>query len=155
MEESPRSPEGREAAETLEQEMGRRSVAEAMRPLRDRTPSSSSSVAGPVTHRLVAEACDTLVREKHQASPPEWPGNTGPLANVNQAWKGERETLREPPSIQRKTVSTPRSGGEGSPRRPEPDWSRPPQSGNSGRPRPWRSSWEAEQARGIATGIVH
>ena len=35
MEESPRSQEGRVAAATLEQEMGRRSVAEAIEPLRD------------------------------------------------------------------------------------------------------------------------
>ena len=44
----------------------------------------------------------------------------GPPANVNRAWKGKTETLREPPSVQRKTVSTPRSGGEGSPPKPEP-----------------------------------
>ena len=47
--------------------------AKAMLPLQDWTPGSLSSVSGPVTHRMVAEECDTLVREKHQASPPKWP----------------------------------------------------------------------------------
>ena len=73
-----------EAAETLEQVMGQHNVAEAMRPLLDQTPGSSSSVTGPVTLRMGAEACDNLVREKHSASPPKW-----------------------------KTVSTPRLGVEG------------------------------------------
>ena len=51
-----------EAAETLEQVMGQHNVAEAMRPLLDQTPGSSSSVTGPVTLRMGAEACDNLVR---------------------------------------------------------------------------------------------
>ena len=69
-EESPRSREGRMAAATLEQEMGRRSMAEAIRPIKDWAVASSSSAAGPVTERMVAEACDTLIREKHPASQP-------------------------------------------------------------------------------------
>ena len=47
------------------------------------------------------------------------------------------ETLREPPSVQRKMVSTPRSGGECSPRKPEP------QPGNS----TWRQSPVARPER--------
>ena len=94
--------------------------AKAMPPLQDWTPGSLSSVSGPVTHRMVAEECDTLVREKHQASTPKWPKKNDPPVNVNRAWKGEMETLREPPSVQRKKVSTPRSGREWSLRKPEP-----------------------------------
>ena len=106
--ESPRSRERRVASATLEQEMGLGSVAEAMRPIRDRAVASMSSTRGPVTKQMVAEACDTLVREKHPASPPEWPEYMGALAHVNQSWKGETETLRESPPPRRKTVSTPR-----------------------------------------------
>ena len=86
------------AAATLEQEMGRRSVAEAMRPIRDRAVASSSSAAGPVTKQMVAEACDTLIREKHPASPPEWPKDTGTPAQGDQSRPGETEILQEPPS---------------------------------------------------------
>ena len=55
---------------TLEQEMGRRSVAEAILPIKDRTIASSSSAEKPIMQEMVAEACDTLVRERHPASPP-------------------------------------------------------------------------------------
>ena len=91
------------AAATLEQEMGRRSMAEAMRPIWDRAGASSSSAGGPVTKQMVAEACDTLIREKHLASLPEWPEDIGALVHVDQSWKGETETLREPPPPRRKT----------------------------------------------------
>ena len=72
-EESPRTREGRLAAATLEQEMGRRSVAEAIRPIRERAVASSSSAERAITREMVAEACDTLVRERHPAFPPVWP----------------------------------------------------------------------------------
>ena len=49
------------AAAMLEQEMGRRSVAAAMRPIKDRAVASSSSAAGAVTESMVAEARDTLI----------------------------------------------------------------------------------------------
>ena len=69
-EESPRTREGRLAAATLEQEMGRRSVAEAIRPIRERAVASSSSAERTITREMVAEACDTLIQERHPASPP-------------------------------------------------------------------------------------
>ena len=72
-EESPRTREGRLAAATLEQEMGRRSVAEAIRPISEQAVASSSSAGGTITREMVAEACDTLVQERHPASPPVWP----------------------------------------------------------------------------------
>ena len=56
-EESPRTREGRVAAATLEQEMGRRSVAEAIRPIRERAVASSSSAGRAITQEMVAEAC--------------------------------------------------------------------------------------------------
>ena len=96
-EESLRSREGRVAAVTLEQEMGRRSVAVAIRLIKDRAVASSSSAAGPVTERMVAEACGTLIREKHSASPPEWPKDTGTPAQGDQGWPGETKILQEPP----------------------------------------------------------
>ena len=58
---------------------------------------------------MVAEACDTLIREKHPASPPEWPKDTGTPAQVDQSWKGETEILQEPPPPRRKMASTPRT----------------------------------------------
>ena len=69
-EESLRTREGRLAAATLEQEMGRHSVAEAIRPIRERAAASSSSAERAITREMVVEACDTLVRERHPASPP-------------------------------------------------------------------------------------
>ena len=62
-EELPRTREGRLAAATLEQEMGRRSVAEAIRPIRERAVASSSSAERAITQEMVAEACDTLVSD--------------------------------------------------------------------------------------------
>ena len=76
-EESPRTREGRVAAATLEQEIGRRSVAEAIRPIKEQAVASSSSAEGSITQEMVAEACDTLVRERHPASPPVWPEGSG------------------------------------------------------------------------------
>ena len=69
--------------------MGRRSVAEAMRPIKDRVVALSSSAAGPVTKQMVAEASDTLIQEKHPASPPEWPKDTGTPAQGDRSWPGE------------------------------------------------------------------
>ena len=104
------------AAVTLEQEMGRRSVAVAIRLIKDRAVASSSSAAGPVTERMVAEACGTLIREKHSASPPEWPKDTGTPAQGDQGWPGETKILQEPPPPpRRKTASTPRPERGGSP----------------------------------------
>ena len=107
-EESPRSWEGRVAAATLEQEMGQRSVAEAMRPIKDRAVASSSSTARSVTEQMMAEACETIVRERHPASPPEWPQGTGTMAQGDQGCSGETEIMQEPPPPRRKTASTPR-----------------------------------------------
>ena len=76
-EESPRTREGRVVAARLKQEMGRRSVAEAIRPIKERAVASSSSAEKSITQEMVAEACDTLVRERHPASPPVWPEGSG------------------------------------------------------------------------------
>ena len=54
------------AAATVERETGRLSVAEAMRPLRERAAASASPVFGPVTEQMVAEACRTLVRDRQE-----------------------------------------------------------------------------------------
>ena len=104
-EESPRTREGRLAAATLEQEIGRRSVAEAIRPIRERAVASSSS-----------EACDTLVKERHPASPPVWPESSGIATESQPARTGETRVLAEPPPPQRKLASTPRPQRDGSPR---------------------------------------
>ena len=88
--------------------MGRRSVAAAIRRIKDRAVASSSSTTDPITQRMVAEACDTLIREKHPASPPEWPEGSGPLAWGDQGRPGGTEILQEPPLPRRKTASTPR-----------------------------------------------
>ena len=95
--------------------MDRRSVAAAIRPIKDRAVASSSSTAGQVTQRMVAEACDTLIREKHLASPPEWPKDTGTPAQGDQGWPGETEILQEPPLPRHKMASTPRPEQGGSP----------------------------------------
>ena len=113
-EESPRTREGRLAAATLEQEMGRRSVAEAIRPIRERAVASSSSAGGTITREMVAEACDTLVQERHPASPPVWPeSNRGPMED-QPAEQREAGVLAEPPTPQRKLASTPAPQGDGS-----------------------------------------
>ena len=122
-EESPRTREGRLAAATLEQAMGRRSVAEAIRPIRERAVASSSSAGGTITREMVAEACDTLVQERHPASPPVWPeSNRGPIED-QPAEQREARVLAEPPTPQRKLASTPAPQGDGSPggteRKPE------------------------------------
>ena len=93
------------AAATLEQEMGRRSVAAAIRPIKDRTIASSSSAEKPITQERVAEACDTLVRERHPASPPVWPeGSEIPAGSDPDRTRGT-EILPEPPLPRRKTAS--------------------------------------------------
>ena len=96
------------AAATLEQEMGRRSVAEAIRPIRERTVALSSSAERAITQEMVAEACDTLVRERYPASPPVWPESSGIPAESQLGRTGETGVLTEPPLPQRKSASTPR-----------------------------------------------
>ena len=111
-------------AATLEQEMGRRSVAEAIRPIKERAVASSSSAGKSITQEMVAEACDTLVRERHPASQPVWPEGSGIPAQSQLGRTGETGVLTEPPLAQRKTASTPRPERDGSPReaerKPEP-----------------------------------
>ena len=98
-EESPRTREGRLAAATLEQAMGRRSVAEAIRPIRERAVASSSSAGRTITREMVAEACDTLVQERHPASPPVWPeSDRSPTEDQPVEEKGEAGVLAEPPT---------------------------------------------------------
>ena len=115
-EESPRTKEGRVAAATLEQEMGRRSVAGPIRPIKDRAVASSSSAAEPITQEMVAEVCDTLVRERHPASPPVWPEGSQPPTRSDPDRTRGTEILPEPPLPRPKTVSTPRRERGGSPR---------------------------------------
>ena len=106
-EESPRTREGRLAAATLEQAMGRRSVAEAIRPIRERAVASSSSAGRTITREMVAEACDTLVQERHPASPPVWPeSDRSPTEDQPVEEKGEAGVLAEPPTPQRKLART-------------------------------------------------
>ena len=104
------------AVATLEQEMGRRSVAAAIRPIKDRAVASSSSATEPITQEMVAEACDTLVRERQPASPPVWPEGSGPQTQSDPDRKRGTEILQEPPLPRRKTASTPRPERGGSPR---------------------------------------
>ena len=115
-EESPRTKEGRVAAATLEQEMGRRSVAVAIRPIKDRAVASSSSATEPITQEMVAESCNTLVRERHPASPPMWPEGSEPPTQSDPDRTRGTKILPEPPLPQRKTASTPRPERGGSPR---------------------------------------
>ena len=88
-EESLRTKEGRVAAATLEQEMGRR-------PIKDRAVTSSWSAAEPITQEMVAKACDTLVRERHPASPPE---GSELLARSDPDRTRGTEILPEPPLL--------------------------------------------------------
>ena len=104
-EESLRTKEGRVAAATLEQEMGRRSVAAAIRPIKDRAVASSSSATEPITQEMVAEACNTLVRERHPASPPVWPEGSKPPPRCDPDRMRRTEILPEPPLLRRKTAS--------------------------------------------------
>ena len=100
------------AAATLEQEMGRCSVAAAIRPIKDRAIASSSSAAEPITQEMVAKACDTLVRERHPASPTVWPeGSELPARSDPDRTRGT-EILPEPPLPR----CTPRPELGGSPR---------------------------------------
>ena len=115
-EESPRTKEGRVATATLEQEMGRCSVAAAIRPIKDRAIASSSSAAEPIPQEMVAKACDTLVRERHPASPPMWPeGSELPARSDPDRTRGT-EILLEPPLPRRKMASMPRPEQGRSPR---------------------------------------
>ena len=65
-EESPRTREGRLAAATLEQEMGRRSVAEAIRPIWERAVASSSSAGGTITRPGKAPSLPSRVAREQQ-----------------------------------------------------------------------------------------
>ena len=96
--------------------MGRRSVAEAIRPIRERAVASSSSPERAITREMVAEACDTLIRERHPASPPVWLESSGIPTESQPARTGETGVLAEPPLPQRKLASTPRPQRDGSPR---------------------------------------
>ena len=104
------------AAVTLEQEMGRCSVAAAIRPIKDQAVASSSSTTEPITQEMVAEACHTLVRERHPASPPVWPEGSGPPTQSDPDQTRGTEILQEPPLPRRKTASTPRPERGRSPR---------------------------------------
>ena len=75
--------------------------------------------APTITQEMVAEACDTLVRERHPASPPAWPEGSGIPAQSEPEWTGGTGILPEPPLPQRKTASTPRPERGGSPREAE------------------------------------
>ena len=74
--------------------------------------------------KMVAEACDTLVRERHPASPPVWAEGSGIPAQSEPERTGGTGILPEPPLLQLKTVLTPRPERGGSPReaerKPEP-----------------------------------
>ena len=96
--------------------MGRRSVAEAIRPIRERAVASSSSAERAITQEMVAEACNTLVREGHPASPPVWPESSGIPTESQPARTGETGVLAEPPLPQWKSALTPRPQRDGSPR---------------------------------------
>ena len=78
---------------------------------------------------MVAEACDTLIREKHPASSPEWPKGSGPPTQGDQDWPNGTGILQEPPIPRRKTASMPRPERGGSPmgaeQGPEPAHSSP------------------------------
>ena len=72
----------------------------------------------------MAEACDTLIRERHPASPPVWPEGREPPTQSDQDRPRGTEILQDPPLLRRKTASTPRPERGGSPggaeRGPEP-----------------------------------
>ena len=104
------------AAATLEQEMGRRSVAAAIRPIKDWAVASSSSATEPIRQEMMAEACDTLVRERHPASPPVWPKGSEPPTRSDPDRTRGTEILQESPLPRCKTASTPRPERGGSPR---------------------------------------
>ena len=112
------------AAATLEQEMGQRSVAAAIRPIKDRAVASSSSTVEPITQEMVAEACDTLVRERHPASPPVWPEGSEPRTQSDPDRPRGTQILQEPPLPRHKTASTPRPERGGS-QRGAPTFQRP------------------------------
>ena len=82
------------AAATLEQES---SVAAAIRPIKDRAVASSSSATEPITQEMVAEACDTLVRERRPASLPVWPEGSEPPTRSDPDRTTGTEILPEPP----------------------------------------------------------
>ena len=91
-------------------------MAEAIRPIKDQTIASSSSAEKSITQEIVAEASDTLVRERHPASPPMWPeGSEIPVRSDPDRTRGTG-ILPEPPLLQRKTALTPRPERGGSPR---------------------------------------
>ena len=70
----------------------------------------SSSAERAITQEMVAEACDTLVRERHPASPSVWPESS------RSPTESQPAVLAEPPLPQRKLASTPRPQKNGSPR---------------------------------------
>ena len=109
-EESPRTREGRLAAVTLEQEMGRRSVAEAIRPIRERAVASSSSASRRKWWPRPATPSSGRGTQPPHPCGPRVAGFRQP------ARTGETGVLAEPPLPQRKSASTPRPQRDGSPR---------------------------------------
>ena len=156
-EESPRTREGRLAAATLEQAMGRRSVAEAIRPIRERAVALCSRV--PETEASESDADDepgqkedpprrgarlagemeddpeAAGTDQEEAGGAEPPSAQLELAILNGLDISSLPALRDLSTGARTTVHIPcrRSG-----------WSGPPRSGDEGRPRPWHSSWVDE-----------
>ena len=106
-----KSPRGPGRDEWRQQRWSRRwACVAAIQPIKDRPVASSWSATGPIFQRI---------REKHPASPPEWPKNSETRARGDQGWPGETEILQEPPLPRRKTASTPRPERGGSPTRAE------------------------------------
>ena len=74
-------------------------------------PGDRMTLVGP---EMVAEACDTLVQERHPASPPVWPKSGRSPTEDQPAEKKEAGVLAEPPTPQRKLASTPAPQRDGS-----------------------------------------
>ena len=77
--------------------MGRRSVAEAIRPIRERAVASSSSAERAITQEMVAEACDTLGRGT-QPPHPCGPRVTGFRQRASQQGRERPESWQNLPS---------------------------------------------------------
>ena len=114
-EESPRTREGRLAAATLEQEMGRRSVAEAIQPIRERAVAMHRRLKEPSRGKWWPRPATPSSRRGTQPPPPPvWPESSGSPTESQPAGTGETGVLAEPPPPQRKLASTPRPQRDGS-----------------------------------------
>ena len=164
-EESPRTREGRLAAATLEQEMGRRSMVEAIRPIRERAVASSSSAGRTITQEMVAEACDTIIQERHPASPPVWPESSRKRqSSIKRRLEGRNHRRRNWswPSLmdwtfrpsRRSVICLRGPGPRFTSRGRRSGWSEPPPSGDGRRPRPWHSSWVDEGVNITPAGMA-